>query len=46
VLHPRVIAPVEQACTVLALLTDEPGATHMTTLPGVAIKPVGDVIEA
>ncbi|MDT7574037.1 MAG: hypothetical protein QOH17_370 [Pseudonocardiales bacterium] len=42
----RVIAPVEQAGTVLALLADEPGATHVTTLPGAAIKPVGDVIEA
>jgi len=28
------------------LLLAEPGATHVTVLPGVAVQPVGDVVEA
>jgi uncharacterized hydrophobic protein (TIGR00271 family) len=28
------------------LLLTEPGATHVTMLPGVAVQPVGDVVEA
>jgi uncharacterized hydrophobic protein (TIGR00271 family) len=46
VLHLRVIAPSEQTATVRALLVAEQGATHVTVLPGVAVQPVGDVIEA
>src|SRR5919108_299379 len=42
----RVIAPAEQAGAVRDLLLAEPGATHVTVLPGVAVQPPGDVIEA
>ena len=45
-LHLRVIAPSDQSAAVRALLIADPGATHVTVLPGVAVQPVGDVIEA
>ena len=28
------------------LLLAEPGATHVTSLPGIALQPAGDVVEA
>jgi uncharacterized hydrophobic protein (TIGR00271 family) len=46
VLHMRVISPAEQTEAVRDLLLGEPGATHVTVLPGIALKPPGDVVEA
>ncbi|TQM04113.1 DUF389 domain-containing protein [Pseudonocardia kunmingensis] len=45
-LHMRVIAPTERTGAVRDLLLDAPGATHVTVLPGVAVQPPGDVVEA
>ena len=45
-LHMRVIAPADHTSAVRDLLLAERGATHVTVLPGVALQPVGDVIEA
>jgi uncharacterized hydrophobic protein (TIGR00271 family) len=42
----RVISPDAQTGEVRDLLLDEPGATHVTVLPGVALQPAGDVVEA
>lgn len=44
--HLRVICPSERTNDVRELLLAEPGATHVTVLPGVAVEPVGDVVEA
>jgi uncharacterized hydrophobic protein (TIGR00271 family) len=46
VLHLRVIAPAALTADVRELLVGEPGATHVTVLSGVAVQPVGDVVEA
>jgi len=46
VLHIRVISPPVRSDAVRELLLAEPGATHVTVLPGVAVQPVGDVVEA
>jgi uncharacterized hydrophobic protein (TIGR00271 family) len=46
VLHIRVISPPDHTDAVRELLLTEPGATHVTMLPGVAVQPVGDVVEA
>jgi uncharacterized hydrophobic protein (TIGR00271 family) len=46
VLHMRVISPVGQTDAVRDLLLGEPGATHVTVLPGIALQPPGDVVEA
>jgi uncharacterized hydrophobic protein (TIGR00271 family) len=46
VLHIRVISPPGQSDAVRELLLAEPGATHVTVLPGVAVQPIGDVVEA
>ncbi|OZM81623.1 DUF389 domain-containing protein [Pseudonocardia sp. MH-G8] len=45
-LHMRVIAPTERTDAVRELLLDAAGATHITVLPGVAVQPPGDVVEA
>lgn len=45
-LHLRVLCPAELTEAVRSLLVDEPGATHITVLPGVAVQPPGDVVEA
>ncbi|QYN39698.1 DUF389 domain-containing protein [Pseudonocardia sp. DSM 110487] len=45
-LHMRVIASADQSDAVLDLLLAEPGATHVTVLPGAAVQPAGDVVEA
>lgn len=45
-LHLRVIVPSELTDTVRELLVREPGVVHITAVPGVAIDPVGDVLEA
>ena len=44
--HLRVISPVETTDAVRELLVAEPGATHVTVLPGAAVQPAGDVVEA
>jgi len=46
VLHLRVISPPAVTGDVLDLLTDHPGAAHLVRLPGVAVRPAGDVVEA
>jgi uncharacterized hydrophobic protein (TIGR00271 family) len=46
VLHIRVIAPTDRTEQVRDLLLAEPGATHVTVLPGAAVQPPGDVVEA
>jgi len=46
VLHMRIIAPADRTDEVRDLLLAEPGATHVTVLPGAAVQPVGDVVEA
>ena len=45
-LHMRIIAPADRTDEVRDLLLAEPGATHVTVLPGAAVQPVGDVVEA
>lgn len=45
-LHLRVISPAASTDAVRELLLAESGATHVTVLPGVALKPPGDVVEA
>lgn len=42
----RVISPPEHTDAVRDLLLAEPGATHVTVLPGIALQPAGDVVEA
>lgn len=44
--HLRVISPVETTAAVRELLVADPGATHVTVLPGTAVQPAGDVVEA
>jgi uncharacterized hydrophobic protein (TIGR00271 family) len=46
VLHLRVICPPARTVEVRDLLVAEPGATHVTVLPGIAVQPAGDVVEA
>lgn len=45
-LHLRVITPPRHTATVRELLKAEGGATHITVLPGIAVQPEGDVVEA
>jgi uncharacterized hydrophobic protein (TIGR00271 family) len=42
----RVLVPAERSDAVRDLLLAEPGATHVIVLPGVAVQPAGDVVEA
>jgi uncharacterized hydrophobic protein (TIGR00271 family) len=42
----RIIAPADRTGAVRDLLLAEPGATHVAVLPGAAVQPVGDVVEA
>lgn len=42
----RVISPPEHTDAVRDLLLADPGATHVTMLPGIALQPAGDVVEA
>jgi hypothetical protein len=44
--HLRVITPARHTAAVRDLLLAEPGATHVTVHPGVALQPAGDVVEA
>ena len=45
-LHLRAICPPEHTEAVVAGLREHPGAAHVVLLPGAAIMPKGDVIEA
>ena len=45
-LHLRVISPPNRTAAVRDLLLREPGATHLTVLPGAALAPAGDLVEA
>lgn len=42
----RVISPAVRTPAVRELLLAEAGATHVTVLPGIALQPAGDVVEA
>lgn len=42
----RVVSPAESTDAVLKIFEDEPGATHLVLLRGVALHPAGDVVEA
>jgi uncharacterized hydrophobic protein (TIGR00271 family) len=46
VLHLRVIAPHEVSDKVVKVLNEHDGVTHLARLPGVVVKPAGDLIEA
>jgi uncharacterized hydrophobic protein (TIGR00271 family) len=46
VLHLRAICPPEVTDDVVRLLTDHAGAAHLVRLPGAAVLPPGDVVEA
>jgi uncharacterized hydrophobic protein (TIGR00271 family) len=43
-LHLRIITPPELRATVLQELADDPGVTHITTDPGAATQPPGDLV--
>ncbi len=45
-LHLRVICPPEHTDEVVAGLREQPGTAHVVVLPGAAVQPAGDVIEA
>jgi uncharacterized hydrophobic protein (TIGR00271 family) len=45
-LHLRVIVPAELTDAVRGLLVREPGVVHISVVTGVAVDPIGDVIEA
>lgn len=45
-LHLRVITPEAHTAAVRDLLLADPGATHVTVHRGVAVQPIGDVVEA
>jgi uncharacterized hydrophobic protein (TIGR00271 family) len=42
----RIIAPADRTAAVRDLLIAQPGATHVTVLPGAAVQPRGDLVEA
>jgi uncharacterized hydrophobic protein (TIGR00271 family) len=46
VLHLRVIAPPDRTGEVVAALREHPGVAHVVLLPGAAVVPAGDVVEA
>jgi uncharacterized hydrophobic protein (TIGR00271 family) len=46
VIRLRVLCPSERTSDVVAVLRDDPGATHVVVLPGSAVEPAGDVVEA
>jgi len=46
VLHLRVVSPAATTDAVVRVLGDEPGATHLVLLRGVALAPAGDLVEA
>jgi uncharacterized hydrophobic protein (TIGR00271 family) len=46
VLHLRAICPSEHTEAVVAALREHPGVAHVVLLPGAAVAPKGDVVEA
>jgi uncharacterized hydrophobic protein (TIGR00271 family) len=46
VLHLRVVSPPDRTAEVRALLDADPGVAHLIVLPGAAVRPAGDVVEA
>ncbi len=46
VIRVRTLCPSERTRDVVAILQDEPGATHVVVLPGAAVEPAGDLVEA
>lgn len=42
----RALSPASRTDDVVAVLHDEPGATHVVVLRGAAVEPAGDVVEA
>jgi uncharacterized hydrophobic protein (TIGR00271 family) len=46
VIRLRVLCPSERSADVVAVLRDDPGATHVVVLPGSAVEPAGDLVEA
>jgi uncharacterized hydrophobic protein (TIGR00271 family) len=46
VLHLRAICPPEHTDEVVAGLREHPGVAHVVVLPGAAVAPAGDVVEA
>ncbi len=42
----RVLCPTPRTPDVVGLLRDEPGATHVVVVPGGAVEPAGDLVEA
>jgi uncharacterized hydrophobic protein (TIGR00271 family) len=46
VLHVRVICPDEVTAEVIGVFRAEPGATNLVQLPGVAVDPPGDLVQA
>lgn len=45
-LHLRVVVPADLTDRILGLLADDPAVSALTVARGVAVKPVGDVIQA
>lgn len=45
-LHLRVISPPEQTDALMGVLAADPGVTHVTLARGVAVEPVGDLVQA
>ncbi len=45
-LHLRIVSPGETTASVVSLLREHDGATHVTRFPGAAVEPPGDVVEA
>ena len=45
-LHVRVVCPPERTAEVVAAFREEPGATNVVDLPGAALEPPGDLVQA
>ena len=45
-LHLRVVSPADLSAEALLILRGQPGATNLVHLPGVAVEPAGDLIQA
>ncbi|MFI9511393.1 DUF389 domain-containing protein [Nocardia sp. NPDC052566] len=45
-LHLRMISPTETTEKVLAVLSGDPGVTHVTLVRGAALEPAGDLVQA
>jgi uncharacterized hydrophobic protein (TIGR00271 family) len=46
VIRVRTLCPSRLTPDVVGILRDEPGATHVVVLPGAAVEPPGDLVEA